>query len=151
MKSILQQAFDQNAPIISKRVKGNICPWLTNDLKDLMNRRDKMLRKARNSRRDCDWKEYKKLKNTCNNKVREAKNNHHKNLLLENRNDPRKFWHHIKEVFPSKHTKATSSAPFIDDSDNTPLSKANTFCKYFSTIASFLENESISVVKLRME
>lgn len=136
MKNILQSSFNTYAPKIVKRVKGWHCPWLSNDIKNHMNERDKLLRKARKSKRSSDWKRYKQKKNYCTNTIRNAKNNFQKNLINENRHDSTKFWDILKRVFPSKSGKSRdSSAPFIDGSDDSSQSKANAFCNFFSTVA----------------
>ena len=43
-------------------------PWLTFELNTLINSRDKILRKARKSKWECDWSCYRWLKKSCNNK-----------------------------------------------------------------------------------
>ena len=67
----LRYIFDIHAPIIQKRVKGKGCPWMTTELKSLMNDRDKLLRKARKSKHDVDWNQYKRLRNLCKNKSKD--------------------------------------------------------------------------------
>ena len=54
IKSILESTFNKHVPIISKKVKGCICPWLTSDIKKSMNECDQSLRKARRSNREVD-------------------------------------------------------------------------------------------------
>ena len=58
-KSVLTKTFNKHAPFINKRVKGMFCPWLSNDIKTLMNERDKVLRKARKTKKELDWSNYK--------------------------------------------------------------------------------------------
>ena len=50
-KDIVLGVFNKHAPMIDKRVKGIFCPWLTPEIHDLMNSRDKVLRKARKTGR----------------------------------------------------------------------------------------------------
>jgi len=47
LKKILQQYIDKHAPLLEKKVKGRLCPWLTKEVKRKMNLRDSLLRKAR--------------------------------------------------------------------------------------------------------
>ena len=138
MRGVLINYFQNHAPIIKKRVKGSFCPWLTEEIKLNMNNRDKLLRKARKSKNDHDWKSYKRLKNTCTNSIRKARNDYHKDLLLEHSQDPKRFWSQIKQIFPCKSNKNRGNTPpFIDNSNTTHSSKANAFCRYFSTIHPF--------------
>ena len=58
---------------------------------------------------------YKRVKNLCNNKVKQAKQKYQKDLLFENRNKPTKFWNCIKEMFPSKESVPISVTTNIDN------------------------------------
>ena len=69
LKNILLKSFNKHAPIITKRVKGRHCPWLTLEIKTQMNIKDQLLRKARKSKRKGDRELYKYSKNSCNNMV----------------------------------------------------------------------------------
>ena len=59
LNGILLNVFSHHAPIISKRVKGRHCPWLTPEVKTQMNRKDQLLRKARASNNKNVWSLYK--------------------------------------------------------------------------------------------
>ena len=50
MKSVIMGIFDKHAPLIIKWVKGKPAPWLTAELKSVMNERDSLLRKYRKSK-----------------------------------------------------------------------------------------------------
>ena len=71
MEQGLTTIIDRYALKIAKRVKGCKCPWLTYKIKKLMNTRDKILRKARKTNKECNWSSYKILKSLCNNKVKQ--------------------------------------------------------------------------------
>eukprot|EP00112_Aurelia_sp_Birch-Aquarium-sp1_P026369 Seg932.4 transcript_id=Seg932.4/GoldUCD/mRNA.D3Y31 product="hypothetical protein" protein_id=Seg932.4/GoldUCD/D3Y31 len=47
LKRILNYSINKHAPMITKKVKGRLCPWMTTKVKQEMNIRDKLLRKAR--------------------------------------------------------------------------------------------------------
>jgi hypothetical protein len=120
LRNTLTNCFDKHAPTITKRVKGSFAPWLNNGIKELLNHRDKILRKFRKTKSEIHWDEYKRLRNSCTTKIRKARNQYHQTLLTENRHNPRKFWQTIKSIFPSK--KNTVGVPAVSDSD-----KANIF------------------------
>ena len=63
LKNILQQCIDKHAPLLEKKVKGRLCPWLTQELKREMNLRDGLLRKARGTNCEHDWSTYKRQRN----------------------------------------------------------------------------------------
>ena len=58
-KCILQQSIDKHALLITKKIKGRLCPWMSSEVKREMNLRDQLLRKARRSNRGIDWSFYK--------------------------------------------------------------------------------------------
>lgn len=60
LRDTLQRCLDKHAPLISKKVKGRLCPWLTPDVKKEMNLRDGLLRKARRTNQEFDWSSYKR-------------------------------------------------------------------------------------------
>ena len=39
MKAVLNEFIDKHAPVIKKRIKGKLCPWLTQNIKKKMNTR----------------------------------------------------------------------------------------------------------------
>ena len=85
LTTILNEIFDEYAPVTKKRLSGKPTPWLNIGIKQHMDRRDKLLRKARKSNSGHDWKLYKKLKTFCNNALRKSKRNYYRGLLNENR------------------------------------------------------------------
>ena len=81
IKDKLTTVFNRHAPFIEKRVKDRFSPWLSSEIRQQMNNRDKALRKARKTNNKTDWHFYKTLRNRCTNSIREAKRNCNKNLL----------------------------------------------------------------------
>ena len=57
-KDIFLNVCDNHAPRRKKLVRGMRCPWLTREIKDLMNKRDFHLRKARKTNAEVDWSAY---------------------------------------------------------------------------------------------
>ena len=109
----------------------------------LMNTRDKVPRKARKTNKECGWSSYKRLKNLCNNKVKQAKQKYQKDLLLENRNKPTKFWNCIKEMFPSKESVPIPVTTIIGNVKSTE--NANSIYTFFTNIAQNLKYETFKL------
>ena len=149
LKSILSTTFDLHAPFMTKNIKGKICPWLTIEIKACMNERDKMLRFARRNNTELNWKAYKNLRNRCTNLVKKAKQDHYKDLLTTNINNPRGFWKTIKSIIPINQSNSKqNTTPFVQDDtipikSNDPLVKAGIFCSFFSTCAHKLKTKSM--------
>ena len=72
-RDILQRCIDKHAPLISKKVKGRLCPWLTPDVKKAINIRDGLLRKARQTSQENDWSSYKRQHNRVSDLVKKCK------------------------------------------------------------------------------
>ena len=102
LKSILKQCMDKHAPLITKKIKGRLCPWLSSDVKSEMNLRDNLLRKARKTNREVDWSSYKRQRNKVNAQVKKSKSNYYQDLLQDNASSPDKFWSAIKKLYPTK-------------------------------------------------
>ena len=58
IKNLLSNVFDRHAPVLLKKVKGKPAPWLTCEVKKLMNERDKGLRKSRRTKNDADISQF---------------------------------------------------------------------------------------------
>ena len=106
-----------------------------------MNKKDRLLRKARQTKKTDDWNKYKQARNTCNNALRTAKQKFHQDLLTKSKNTPKAFWKSIKSLFPSKNDNAKIPAePEIKGvHDVTEQSNAETFCLFFSNVAKNLK------------
>ena len=128
--------MNNHAPKMEKRIKGRRCPWLSAKIKKVMDEQDKILRKARKTRKDSDWSNYKQLKNQCNNIIKHAKRKYYNKLIANNSKNPKAFWKAVKEIFP---TKDITSSLFTPSSIPEKISKANNFCSYFSLVAEFLK------------
>ena len=90
------------------------------------------MRKARKSESNDDWKLYKTLRDKCNKKIKKVKSNHHKKVLNDNINKPKKFWSQIKNVFPGK---SQSMANVLTDK----RPSLNILSHFYSTMASKLK------------
>ena len=147
MKNIVLEVFDKHAPRIMKKVRGKLAPWLTDDVKKLMNERDKLLRKSRKSPHTELYKaEYKQKRNAVNIAIRRAKVSYYKDLLQENSTgDPSKFWKTVKSIYPGKAKSSGNNQVFEIDgkesSNQTDIS--NGFCSFFMNVVASLKQKSI--------
>ena len=90
-------------------MRGMRCPWLTREIKDLMNKRDFHLRKARKTNAEVDWSAYRQARNYVSNKIRSQKRYFHRKEFDNNLGNPTAFWKTMKRVFPNK--KGNSTVP----------------------------------------
>ena len=145
MKSILTNIFDRHAPKLCKNIRGQSAPWLSSDVKKLMNDRDKLLRKSRRTKDQLDISQYKRKRNEVNIAIRKARSSYHKNMLKENSGNPNKFWKSLKTIYPTKSTTGPSMHSFDIDGIKTddPARISNAFCSFFATVTSKLRESAI--------
>jgi hypothetical protein len=58
-------------------------PWITNKIKGLISTRDKLKRKAINTKLETDWSNYKKVRNQVNIELRNAKKNYYSSKIAD--------------------------------------------------------------------
>ena len=146
IKVELTTVFNGHAPFIEKQVKDRFCSWRSTEIRQQMNNWGKALRKVCKTYNKTDWNFYKTLRNRCTNSKREVKTNCNKNVLAENSNNPSWFWKIIKEVIPIKCKNATSRPLFVaaeSEKVSDPIKISNTFCSFFTNVASTLERNSL--------
>ena len=54
-KAITSNILNRHAPLITKRIKGRPCPWLTSNVRAELNDRNAALRRFRSTKDDGDW------------------------------------------------------------------------------------------------
>ena len=137
---IVKFIFDKHAPYTTKRSKSRPCQWMTDDIKNSMNERDRILRKARKYNNQNDWNDYKTMRNRCNIMTRKAKSVYTKELIDQKCHNPKEFWKSVKEIFP---TKGISRVTVNDTSFN--KCKAKQFGEYFSNVITRLKNSAFKL------
>ena len=137
---IVKFIFDKHAPYTTKRSKSRPCQWVTDDIKNGMNERDRILRKARKYNNQNDWNDYKTMRNRCNIMTRKAKSVYTKELIDQKCHNPKEFWKSVKEIFP---TKGISRVTVNDNSFN--KCKAKQFGEYFSNVITRLKNSAFKL------
>jgi len=144
IKHILLDVLNRHAPFTSKQVKGKPSPWLDANVKQQMNTRDQLLRKAQKSKSINDWNAYRRLRNFVTNLINRTKRNFFTSKLQETRSKPEQFWKIVKNVFPVKQPVSitTKSFKIHDESITDKKTIAREFCKFFSSVASTLKKKS---------
>ena len=78
--SIMVDDFNENflhvmethAPVKTARIKHRSCPFISTEIRDLMQYRNNLLRTARSTKSTTDWEIYRKLKKEVKSKLRDA-------------------------------------------------------------------------------
>jgi hypothetical protein len=105
--------------------------------------RDRLLAKARKTKKVEDWNAYKRLRNKCNNKLKLAKSTFQRNLLNENVTNPRKFWKVIKKIFPLRNLPQNSNTCVNEENQ---IRLVENFSSFYSTAVRSLKEKSIKLM-----
>ena len=134
-KQYLISCIDKHAPLKEKKVRGNSNPWLTQDIRQLMNTRDYHDRKYKQTKSDVHWEAYQRLRNKVNNKIRTAKANHVRSALRESADCANTFWKQIKNCYPTKDSCKPAKTFKVDGKyTSDKMTIANAFCSFFTTV-----------------
>lgn len=117
VKPILTEIFPKHSPLIQKKVKSESCPWLTKEVKSLMNGRDKLFPRSKKTTQEMHVSACKHKRNAVNISARKAKANYFRSLLNENMKLPDKFWNILKYICPSKNTQTSHTKHFNSDGE----------------------------------
>lgn len=71
-KDLFLEVLDKHALLQQKKIRSHKIPWITSEIKSLINTRDKLKIKAA-SKTETDWVNYKVARNQVNIKLRNAK------------------------------------------------------------------------------
>ena len=104
--SILTELFDVHAPLRPIKLKHLPAPWLTQEIKTLMTRRNKAKGKYKRDSSEANLTKYKHLRNKCNKMCRDAQRNYiYQSLDVD---DSGKVWRFLE-------TPTTTTPIALDD------------------------------------
>ena len=132
---LFMNVVDIYIPMRKKRIRKNACPWITNEIIDIMKERDNVLHAAKREDSSVLWNTYKSFKNRVTHLMKDQKKEYYSNLILRNHNDSKKVWKCLKDIIPKSpdllpHTINVNGAPVTD---NTRIAEA--FNEFFITNA----------------
>ena len=115
-------------------------PWLTNELINCINRKHSLFRDYKNNLTTRN--NYVSYKNNLCTILKDAKANFYKRKFDSCKNDLRKTWKSINRL--TRGYKQSDPITLLDDSgieQDDPKNVSNLFCKYFSSVASDLDDK----------
>ena len=149
--NLIHTLLDKHISLIkmtSKETKLQNKPWISQEILKNINKKNKLYHKfckAKDpARKEQLHEEFKVLRNTVTNSLRESKENYYRKYFEDNKLNLRKIWNGIKEIINLK--KSNKSQPrcikineiYITDQNEI----AKNFNKHFATIAEKIDNKT---------
>ncbi|CAB4008413.1 Hypothetical predicted protein [Paramuricea clavata] len=101
-KDVLHSTLDVHAPLKTFKIRNRSCPYVNNEIKELMKSRDLHLRRFQLTRDEGDWVVYKEYCNNVKTKIKAAAKDHTFNEVREHKHNSRSLWKIINNIIPSK-------------------------------------------------
>ena len=153
---IVSKKLDKYAPIKSlskKEIKQKLKPWITTDIIKQMKNRDKILKKLNKQTnqniKDALFDSYKLIRNNIVTATRKSKQDHYNQFFSEYKTNLKKTWEGIRSIINIKSNSKNTVSAIIEDGKclNDPKDIANSFNKFFSTVAAKIEKKIIPSTK----
>ena len=134
-KIIFVEVLDKHAPLQCKKIRSKKVPWITSDIKKLINTRDKLKRKAILTNLENDWFDYKTSRNKVIIELRNAKRDYYSSKIADQKFNPKKAWKSINNLLGRQNKPTVVNEINLDGkSFTTPKDIAEGFNDYFSNI-----------------
>ena len=132
-KELFLEILDKHAPLQKKKIKSKSTPWITSNIKNMINTRDKLMRKAVIIKLKTDWENYKRMKNDTSLQIRQAKKEEYSNKITCERQNPKSAWKTINNLLgkQTKHSKV-NELNINDKNLTSPSEIAEGFNEFFS-------------------
>lgn len=123
------KCLDRCAPIVTKEIKRPHKPWFTDELKAVINNKNKIHNDLRSDRKNVLLLEqYRNAKKQVKSLIQSSKKEYYWKELNNNKNNSSSKWNIIKEIVPS--TKSSSETYIFEDKDR----KAEEFNTFFANV-----------------
>ena len=143
-EEILMKASNDYVPKITFTVRPNDKPWMNSEIRKEIRKRDRLYHKAKISKSQIHWQNFKNKRNEVIDLIRSAKSNYMKKLQssLSDPNLKPKAWYKIVNEITKLKNKNNPSPPLRKDNQINihPFDKAQVLNKHFAEISS-IENE----------
>jgi hypothetical protein len=107
--NVFNWVCDKHAPLKTSRLKNLKSPWITENIKCAMKRRDYLKTKAVKLKDNIIWSEYQLTRNNINCEIRRSKTQYFTSKLTDSKENCHSFWKTIGKLVPNK--KSTNQIP----------------------------------------
>ena len=97
-KILFLEVLDKHAPLQHKKIRARQVPWITSSIKELINTRDKLKRKAIITNLENDWLNYTRTRNRVNIELRNAKKDYYFTKIADDKSNPKQAWKTINSL-----------------------------------------------------
>lgn len=102
-KQTFLEVSDLHAPIKTMRMKTRYCPWINNNIIEMMYKRDRLHGLACKNKCPNAWSEYTKCRNSVTSMIKSEKRKYFDFELCKNANNPKQFWKKINMLTGQKN------------------------------------------------
>ena len=125
--------IENMCPIKTFKVSEFKEPWMTNEAIEAIKDKDRALIKARRTKREEDWAQAKRLRNSVGRDIKNLRADYLKNQQEIHRADPKKFWKNIASILPGKKGNQGTIWLKSDDGEDIGLQETSTYINEFFT------------------
>ena len=133
VETLYKNASQELLPKSKAKLYTRSLPWMNGEIRRLMNKRYKQLKKAQQTKDPKEYDKYKILRNKVNIELKRAESQYWKKLLKIKDKRSKDFWKVIKKM-TGRERKVKRMGPLIDSNNKLVNEKAEIMNKFFSTI-----------------
>lgn len=139
-QSLFLGVTERHAPMRTRRVRNKKSPWLSSELRDLINARDRLKRQAIITKDISIWDKYKQERNRVNNEIKKAKRSYYKSQIEKCIGNPKEIWKIINQITYRKTTSNCSISELKsgDESFTKPADISEVLNNHFASVGSNL-------------
>ena len=129
--------IDNMCPLRSFKIKNLKDPWISNEILENIHDKDTLLRQAKRTQKENDWKLARQARNRLNMDIKNVKADFIQENLERHLGDSKKFWKDVQIILPKKG-KSNSRNFIIKNDQNEPIydpkNAANHINNYFVNV-----------------
>jgi long-subunit acyl-CoA synthetase (AMP-forming) len=88
-KKLFEEVLNKHPPIQQKKIRSKKVPWITSEIKKLINKRDRSKRKAIIKNLEADWLVYKQTRNKVKIEMKKAKKDYYSKRIAGQKQNPK--------------------------------------------------------------
>ena len=151
-KKLFLEVLNRHAPLQHKKIRAKKIPWLTSPIKELINTRDKLKRKAIITNLEGDWENYKRIRNRVNIELKNAKKEYYSTRIADEGTNPKKAWKTVNDLLGRKNKQTVVNELKLGDNGLTnPKDIAEVFNDYFANIGQNLASNQTDNTNFKFE